>query len=145
METNMINNDPDIFKSRIYRQFKSAAEYNTPWLNSQTEDIIPQPNDDFLIDSWTPIFIQLDQPFKKSLKKSLFLLLIFSVYAILAFFILDGGQRPADNAIQALFFPLMPYAIVCYRDIGTFLKSFAGSIFIFLITEIGRASCRERV
>jgi hypothetical protein len=126
--------DETITTSRIYRQFKSSAEYNCNWLNTITQTIIFDPNDQVLVPDWTPVKVRLDQTFGATVKNSLTIFFFFTIYAILAFIFLDGMQKPINNAVQAFFFPIMPYLLVCYRRFDTYIKALITSGIILFIT-----------
>ena len=120
-------------KTRIYKDFQKAAEYNTTWLNVETQTLNVDPDDEIILSHWTPLRITMKTSIGDSIKNFLMLILYFGIYAVIQYFRLDRGTGYFDATSQALFFPIVPYVLVCYRGLDKFIKAFLSS-FIFMST-----------
>ncbi|MHA1474485.1 MAG: hypothetical protein ACTSQ5_04790 [Promethearchaeota archaeon] len=123
-------------KTKIYKDFKKAAEYNTSWLNVETQTLIVDPDDEIILSHWTPLRITLKTSVGDSIKNLLMLILFFGIYALIIYFTSD--DRANDNfdaTVQAFFFPIVAYVVVSYRGFDKFIKATMIS-FIFLSTII---------
>lgn len=120
-------------KTKIYKNFQKAAEYNTHWLNSETQTLNMDPDDEIILSHWTPLRITMKTSLGDSIKNFLMLTLYFGIYALLTYFISKGDK---DATSQALFFPIVPYVIVCYRKFDKYIKAALSSILLMSVLYI---------
>ncbi|MHA1718437.1 MAG: hypothetical protein ACTSWX_03290 [Promethearchaeota archaeon] len=117
-------------KTKIYKEFQKAAEYNTSWLDSKTQTLNVDPDDEIILSHWTPLRISLKTSIGDSTKNFLMLMVYFGIYALISFFIWDRGTGKLDYTIQALFFPIVPYVLVCYRGFDKYIKAILFSLLL---------------
>ncbi|QEE17896.2 hypothetical protein DSAG12_03734 [Promethearchaeum syntrophicum] len=122
-------------KTKIYKNFQAAAEYNTSWLNVETQTLNIDSDDEIILSHWTPLRISYKSSVWSSIRNFLMLIVYFGIYAIIQYFRLDRGTGKFDAASQALFFPIVPYVLVCYRSFEKFIKAVLIS-FIFMGTTM---------
>ena len=122
-------------KTKIYKNFQAAAEYNTSWLNVETQTLNIDSDDDIILSHWTPLRISYKSSVWSSIKNFLMLIVYFGIYAIIQYFRYDRGTGKFDAASQALFFPIVPYVLVCYRSFEKFIKAVLISL-IFMGTAM---------
>lgn len=123
-------------KTKIYKDFQKAAEYNTTWLNAETQTLNVDPDDDIILSHWTPLRISFKSSIWGSIKSFLMLIVYFGIYALITYFVSDDrAHGNYDATVQALFFPIVPYVLVCYRGLNKFIKAVLIS-FIFISTVI---------
>ncbi len=120
-------------KKDLYESFQDAAEYNTHWLNSKTEQINLKPEDHIILSNWSPLTVSMKVSFKDSIKRFAMLCFYFGIYAIISYFWNDTGGRSLDLAMRALFFPIFPYILVSYRSIDKYLKALLSSFFVMAV------------
>ncbi len=122
-------------KTKIYKNFQEAAEYNTHWLNSETQTLNMDPDDEIILSHWTPLRITMKTSLGDSIKNFLMLTLYFGIYALITYFFIseDRANGNFDATVQALFFPIVPYVIVCYRKFDKYLKAVLFSILLMSV------------
>ncbi len=120
-------------KTKIYKDFKEAAEYNTSWLNVETQTLNVDPDDEIILSHWTPLRFTLKTSLGDSIKNFLMLILYFGIYALITYFYTNGD---INATFQAFFFPIVPYILVCYRGFDKFIKAFFYSVLLMAIISI---------
>ncbi len=121
-------------KTKIYKNFQKAAEYNTHWLNAETQTLNVDPDDEIILSHWTPLRITMKISIGDSIKNFLMLSLYFGIYALITYFVTDGN---IDSTVQALFFPIVPYVLVCYRKFDKYLKAaFSSVVLMFILSRL---------
>jgi hypothetical protein len=120
----------------IYRNFQKAAEYNTNWLNLTTQTLNIAADDDIILSHWTPLKIKMKISFNDSIKNFIMLCVYFGLYALITYFVLDRGEGNLDNTVQALFFPIFPYILICYRGFDKYLKALVSTFILMSIVFI---------
>ncbi len=123
-------------KTKLYKNFQKAAEYNTSWLNPETQTLNVDPDDEIILSHWTPLRITLKTSMGDSIKNFLMLIFFFGIYAVIQYFRLDRGTGNFDATFQALFFPIVPYILVCYRGFNKYIKAVFYSILLMAIITI---------
>ena len=120
-------------KTKIYKDFQKAAEYNTSWLNVETQTLNVDPDDEIILSHWTPLRFTLKTSLGDSIKNFLMLILYFGIYALITYFYTNGD---INATFQAFFFPIVPYILVCYRGFDKFIKAFFYSVLLMAIISI---------
>ncbi|UYP44977.1 hypothetical protein NEF87_001262 [Candidatus Lokiarchaeum ossiferum] len=126
-------------KTRIYKNFQEAAEYNTGWLNAETQTLNLDTEDEVILSHWTPLQVLLKKSFGDSLKSFIMLCFYFSIYAVISYFVTmrSGDAKAArDAAMQALFFPLFPYILISYRSLDKYIKALGTAFFLMVAVFI---------
>jgi len=123
-------------KTKIYKDFQKAAEYNTNWLNVETQTLNVDPDDEVILSHWTPLRFTLKTSIGDSIKNFLILILFFGIYAVIQYFRIDRGTGKFDATFQAFFLPIVPYILVCYRKFDKYIKAIFYSILLMAIISI---------
>ncbi|MHA1623521.1 MAG: hypothetical protein ACTSWH_00170 [Promethearchaeota archaeon] len=124
-------------KTKLYRNFQKAAEYNTNWLNVETQTLNVDPDDEVILSHWTPLRLTLKTSIGDSTKNFLILVLFFGIYALIAYFLSDDRtDGNFDATFQAFFLPIVPYILVCYRKFDKYIKAIFYSILLMAIITI---------
>ncbi len=97
-------------------------------------DIILKNNDQWIENDWVEINFTKKTSTIQKIKNMIPLFGYFSIYAVIAFVITDpsnpNGIYQMDEALQALFLPVLGYVLVSYRSFDSFIKSVFSSIFL---------------
>lgn len=125
---------PESTKSRIYRQFKAAEEYELPWLNNQSQSLILTSDDTPILKYWTKTIIKYDTTGWTNIKNLFTIMFYFGIYAILTYFISDRGQGNLNNSVQAFFFPVFPYILIAYRSLEKYIKAVIAAVITLLVS-----------
>jgi len=124
-------------KTKIYKDFQKAAEYNTSWLNVETQTLNVDPDDEIILSHWTPLRFTLKTSIGDSIKNFLMLVLFFGIYALITYFVSEDRVNGNYNAtFQAFFLPIVPYILVCYRKFDKYIKAIFYSILLLAIISI---------
>jgi len=110
-------------KSRIFRQFKAAEEYQLPWLNNQSQCLILTKDDSAILQYWTKTTIKYDTTGWTNVKNFFTIMFYFAIYAIITYFVSDRSQGNLNDTVQAFFFPVFPYILIAYRSLEKYLKA----------------------
>ncbi|MHA1740148.1 MAG: hypothetical protein ACTSWD_16265, partial [Candidatus Heimdallarchaeota archaeon] len=124
-------------KTKLYKDFQKAAEYNTNWLNVETQTLNVDPDDEIILSHWTPLRLTLKTSIGDSIKNFLMLVLFFGIYALITYFLSDDrANGNFDATFQAFFLPIVPYILVCYRKFDKYIKAIFYSILLLAIISI---------
>lgn len=126
----------EVLKSKIYRHFRCAEEYNTPWLDIMTQRILLDPKESPLIDNWTRVQVQYHTSVKDTVKNFFLLFFYFAIYATIVYFLYDRNSPYYNNTLNALFFPIFPYILGCFRNLQAYLKAAvfsSGSLYLYFL------------
>jgi hypothetical protein len=124
-------------KTKIYKDFQKAAEYNTSWLNAESQTLNVDPDDEVILSHWTPLRFTLKTSIGDSIKNFLILILFFGIYALITYFVSDDRtDGNFDATFQAFFLPIVPYILVCYRKFDKYIKAIFYSILLMAIISI---------
>lgn len=120
-------------KTSIYRHFQAAREYNTAWLDPDTQNLKLEAGDAIKLGDWTPIEYSVGRTLKRTMKERFMLVVYIAIYAILSYLIYDQRTAPYDATTRAVFVLLLPYILVCYRSVGTYFKAI---LFALILSSI---------
>ncbi len=126
-------------KTVLYKNFQQAAEYNLGWLNAETQTLQLDPDDDVILSHWTALRIKMKTSFGDSVKAFLMLCIYFGIYGVISYFYTKNVSTSLDArnaAVQAFFFPLFPYILVCYRGLDKYIKALLGTFFLMVTVFI---------
>ena len=122
-------------KTRIYKNFQEAAEYNTGWLNAETQTLNLDAEDEVILSHWTPLQVKMKKSFGDSVKAFIMLIIYFGIYAVISYFYTKrtGTNIDAnDAAMQALFLPVFPYILICFRSLDKYIKALGCAFFLMV-------------
>jgi hypothetical protein len=118
------------------------------WIDPQSNQIILRPNEKPLIETWKIVKITKRLAFSRIFKEGVILLLSFSVYAVLAYYINDRDipdNNYYNNAARAFFIPWMLYIFTAYRGINKYIISlFMGMVLISIYSVLLRQNIINR-
>ncbi|WP_371805568.1 hypothetical protein [Candidatus Lokiarchaeum ossiferum] len=126
-------------KTRIYKSFQGAAEYNTGWLNAETQTLNLDAEDEVILSHWTPLQVTLKKSFGDSLKSFIMLCIYFGIYAVISYFVTIRRGTPMDArdaAMQAFFLPVFPYILISYRSLDKYIKALGSAVILMLVIFI---------
>jgi hypothetical protein len=122
----------DVTQSHIYRQFKGAAEYRCPWLNTITNHITFCAEESVLQGDWVKYKFKTSKSFGEVFKNSITFLFFFAIFAIVKYFFPDDNYTRLEAALNAFFFWTLPYILVSFRGFDKYIKA----LMIVIITMI---------